>query len=52
MNAQKKKKLTQIFIPTLRIAARTTGTGGFGATAWGIFGAVVFWGKKSKAAAK
>jgi hypothetical protein len=33
MNAQKKKKLTQIFIPTLRIAARMTGMGGFGATA-------------------
>ena len=42
------KKLTWILILSLRITgtAGTTGTGGFGATTWGISGDVVFWGQK------
>lgn len=52
----KKKILTRISILNLLMAARipVTGTGawGLGMTAWLISGVVVFWGQKSKHAAK
>lgn len=57
MNALKTLILTQIFMPKLEKAPRTGVwlawiVGFTAATAWGISGGVVFWGEKSKAAAK